>query len=386
MQQPPRPVRLLVISPYYAAHGGGVEIVAGQLASGLAARGFDVAWAASDTDPAGDDERVRCIPMRANNGIEARTGVPVPLWTPGAMRDLWRAMRTCDVVLMHESLYLANLGAAAAARTLRKPLLLVQHVGAVPYRSRVLRTVVRVGNAVAARFVQACAARIVFVSAVVQAYFRGSRPGRLDRDLLIPNGFDPGRFHGATQGERQRVRAALGLPGERPVLLFVGRFVEKKGLLLLEAIARQRPQWQWIFVGSGPLDPGRWGLPQVRVVGRIAQEQLPDWYRAADLLVLPSTGEGFPLVVQEAMACGLPAAVACETARALEGVQQMVFSEQVESGDAQTLLRWLRLLDGAVGSDLAARRAAVARFASERWSWQRCVDRYAEVIASLAPL
>jgi glycosyltransferase involved in cell wall biosynthesis len=300
------------------------------------------------------------------------------------MRNLWRAMRDCDVVLMHESLYAANLGAAAAARLLRKPLVLVQHVGAVPYRSRVLRTVVRAGNAVAARFVQGSAARVVFVSSVVQDYFRGPRPANAAREWLIPNGFDPGRFHPAAEGQRERVRAMLGLADTSPVLLFVGRFVEKKGLLLLEAIARQRPGWQWVFIGSGPLDPGRWGLPQVRVVGRIAQEQLPDWYRAADLLVLPSTGEGFPLVVQEAMACGLPAAVASETARALEGVQEMVFSEPVDAGDAQTLLRWLRLLDAAVASDLAARRREVARFAAERWSWQRCVERYAEVIASVA--
>ncbi|WP_299788873.1 glycosyltransferase family 4 protein [Ramlibacter sp.] len=374
---------MLVVSPYYASHGGGVEMVAGQLASGLAARGFEVTWAASDTDAAATDDGVLCIPMRANNAIEKRTGVPVPLWTPGAMRQLWRAIRACDVVLMHESLYLANLWAAGSARILGKPLLLVQHVGEVPYRSRALRTVVRAGNALAARFAQLCAARVVFVSAVVKDYFCAGRPANASRQLLIPNGFDPARFHPAVQGERERTRARLGISGSRPALLFVGRFVEKKGLRLLEALARQRPEWQFIFVGSGPLDPGRWGLPQVRVVGRISQEQLPDWYRAADLLVLPSTGEGFPLVVQEAMACGLPAAVASETARALEGVREMVFSDRVDADDPRTLQRWLDLLDGALASDLAARRHEVARFASEQWSWRRCVEHYANVIESV---
>jgi glycosyltransferase involved in cell wall biosynthesis len=320
--------------------------------------------------------------MRSSNAIEERTGVPVPLWTPGALRELWRAMRACDIVLMHESLYLSNLLAAAWARVLRKPLLVVQHVGEVPYRSRVLRIVVRAGNALAARFVHLCAGRVVFVSAVVRDYFGSERKARASKQLLIPNGFDPQRFHPASDGERARTRASLGMDTDRPALLFVGRFVEKKGLPLLQELARQRPEWQWIFLGSGPIDPARWALPQVHVIGRVAQEQLPDWYRAADLLVLPSTGEGFPLVVQEAMACGLPVAVASETAAALEGVREVAFSEEVGGDSAQA--RWLALLDATLASDLGARRTEVARFASEQWSWQRCVDQYADLIESVA--
>lgn len=384
MEQIPIRPRLLVVSPYYASHGGGVEIVAEQVASGLADRGFDVTWAASDTDPAPTANLIRCVPMRANNVIEVRTGVPVPLWMPGALRQLWRLIRESDIVLMHESLYLSNLLAAVWTRMLGKPLLLVQHVGEVPYRSFVLRMIVRAGNSLAARLAQLCAARVVFVSEVVRSYFRSGRHSRGSKDLLIANGFDPKRFHPAGDGARERARASLGIAGNRPALLFVGRFVEKKGLPLLKQLAQQRPAWDWIFIGAGPLDPRRWNLPHVRVVGRVAQEDLPDWYRAADLLVLPSAGEGFPLVVQEAMACGLPAAIASETARALEGVQQVVFSAQVGAGESQDLQGWLELLDRAVAEGLALRRQEVARFASEHWSWQRCVAQYADLVRSVA--
>lgn len=383
MEQPPLRPRVLVISPYYASHGGGVEIVAGQLASGLASRGFDVTWVASDSDAAPAVDGVRSIPMRSNNAFEKRTGVPLPLWTPGALRQLWKAIRVCDIVLMHESLYLSNVLAAAWARLLGKRLLVVQHVGEVPYRSAILRTAVRAGNALAARFAHVCAHKVVFVSAVVRDYFSGKHAALAAKGVLIPNGFDPARFHPAADGERQRLREGLGLIAGRPVLLFVGRFVEKKGLLLLEQLARQRPQWQWIFAGAGPLDPRGWALPQVRVVGHVLQEHLPGWYRVADMLVLPSTGEGFPLVVQEAMACGLPVAIASETARSLEGVQQVVLSAHVDAYDPQNLQRWLQLLDGAVAGDLAARRAEVARFASEHWSWERCVGQYADLIDSV---
>ena len=376
--------RILVISPYYAAHGGGVEIVAGQLAKGLASHGHEVTWVASDTDATDPDASVRCVPMRANNSVEVRTGVPVPLWTPAALHRLWQVMRHCDVIVMHESLYLSNILAALAARVLHKPLLVVQHVGEVPYRSQALRAVVRLGNAVAARIVHRCARRVVFVSAVVRDYFCPPASAARSKSELIPNGFDPARFRPVEDGEREHIRARLGVAGNGPVVLFVGRFVEKKGLGLLHELARARPALRWVFVGSGPIDPAQWGLGQVRVVGRVPQDQLPDWYRAADLLVLPSTGEGFPLVVQEAMACGLPVAVATETAAALDGVQQSVFSADVQGEPGLALQRWLALLDQAVSAVGPECRRKVARFASDHWSWTRCVDQYAAVIDHIA--
>lgn len=376
--------RILVISPYYEAHGGGVEIVAGQLARGLASHGYEVTWAASDSDASDAEAGVRCVPMRANNSVEVRTGVPVPLWTPAALRRLIRVMRESDVVLMHESLYLSNIVAALAARALRKSLVVVQHVGDVPYRSKALSMVVTLGNAVAARLVHHCAQRVVFVSAVVRDYFCLPASAVRSKSVLIPNGFDPARFRPVTDAERERTRSRLGFCGNDPVVLFVGRFVEKKGLGLIHELARKRPAWRWVFVGSGPMDPGQWGLAQVRVVGRVPQDQLPDWYRAADLLVLPSTGEGFPLVVQEAMACGLPVAVATETAAALEGVQQSVFSADVRGEPALALQCWLALLDRAVAAIGPDCRSKVARFASDHWSWSRCVEQYAAVIDHLA--
>lgn len=380
MESMPTRPRLLLASPYFPAHGGGVELVAGHLASGLAKEGFEIAWAASDCDTPPGDAALECIPMRSINVVERRTGLPVPLWTIGALRRARDELRRCDALVMHECLYVPNLVLAQMARSLLKPLVLVQHAGDVPFRNRWLRLAVRAANRIAGRFVQRRAARVIFISGVVREFYRAAAPSLLQDARLVANGVALEMFRPLPADARLAKRAALGLPLDRPLLLFVGRFLEKKGLGLLERMARERPAWTWVFVGSGPVAPESWGLPQVRVVGRIAQCELPAWYAAADLLVLPSYGEGFPLVVQEAMACGLPAAIPAETARALPGVTAQVFAEEVGEDADATCRAWLAMLDRAVSGEAAARREEVARFAREQWSWDQCVRAHRTII------
>lgn len=135
-----------------------------------------------------------------------------------------------------------------------------------------------------------------------------------DRVSTLRNGVDGRRF---TPGDRSAARAATGLPAGRAVLLCVGHLVQRKGQhLLLEALAQahapgQRPLL--VLVGQGPdgdalrAQAARLGLGgDVRFVGAVHPRQLPDWYRAADALVLPSLREGWPNVVLEALACGTP--------------------------------------------------------------------------------
>jgi glycosyltransferase involved in cell wall biosynthesis len=380
MDRIPRRPRLLLATPYYAAHGGGVESVAGHLAGALAQEGFEVAWVASDCDPPPFDCDIKFIPMRSSNAIERHIGVPVPLWTPAALRELRKAARQCDAIMMHESLYVPNLFLAEMARELSKPLILVQHVGDVPYRNRLLRLAVRAGNRFAARFVFRRATRIVFISETVREFFRTSAPALVERACLIANGVALERFRPVSPEVRASLRTQLGIPRDRTVMLFVGRFVEKKGLALLERLARERPGWTWVFAGAGPIDPDSWQLPNVRVVGRLSQEALSRWYPAADLLVLPSVGEGFPLVVQEAMACGLPTAISDETARALPGVAAHVYAEAISQDVQDTCAKLLLMLDAAAAGEAAARREKVARFAQEQWSWERCVREHRTII------
>jgi glycosyltransferase involved in cell wall biosynthesis len=163
-----------------------------------------------------------------------------------------------------------------------------------------------------------------------------------DRFVCVPNGFDTGFAPGAidrrAHWRRHLVERPRGWrPGSPPgsvayeepdlealegtVLLYVGRFTEVKRLpLLIEAYARARRRFreptalvllgghvgEW--EGEHPIEAvERLGCPNVFLAGWHSHADLPDFLRAADLLVHASVHEQFGQVLVEAMACGLPA-------------------------------------------------------------------------------
>jgi glycosyltransferase involved in cell wall biosynthesis len=117
--------------------------------------------------------------------------------------------------------------------------------------------------------------------------------------------------------QRDTLRASWGVTPDSVVALFVGKFVEKKRPSdLLQALgAGKNPRTMAVFVGSGELEQSlreeanALGV-KVHFAGFKNQSELPGLYASADVLVLPSNaGETWGLVVNEAMACGLPAIV-----------------------------------------------------------------------------
>ena len=372
-------MRILLVTHYYAEHRGGVEIVAAELARRLSARGLDITWMASagDAEPVARGEAVTRRPVPAWNLTERRLGFPYPLWSPLALLRLSQKVRCADVVHLHDSLYLGNVVAYLWARCYGKPVVVTQHVGPVPYSSRLLRGMLGLANRTLARLVLGGCDQAVFISPRVQAYF--SRLFRFRHaPVYLANGVNTERFYPVSEESRQALRRRLGWPADRKVRLFVGRFVEKKGLPLLRQLATARPQDLWVFVGWGGDDPSRWGFDNVRSAGALPQKAIADYYRAADLLVLPSVGEGFPLVVQEAMACGLPALISPETLEGAPDAAEVVASASLDVASWQQAIA---LLDRA---EPLRQRQSVAEFA-KCWSWDAVADRFVELFTTLIP-
>ncbi len=141
----------------------------------------------------------------------------------------------------------------------------------------------------------------------------GADPARVH---VIYNGVDAAVFH---PGDRGAARRRLGLDPDpdRPALLYVGNLLPVKGPdVLIEACGRLAARgagFDLHVVGKGPMRPALERLAaergvggRVRFHGVIAHDRLPDWFRAATALVLPSRSEGVPNVLLEAAACGTP--------------------------------------------------------------------------------
>ena len=153
---------------------------------------------------------------------------------------------------------------------------------------------------------------------------------------------------------RHTVRATFGIDDDAPVVLFVGKFIEKKQpLLLLEAFERVRRGHRcWLLlVGDGPLRQAAEGLiarhqiPNVRMAGFLNQTELPAAYAAADIFVLPSAfHETWGLVVNEAMNFSLPVVVSdkvgCGADLVRPGWNGFIFPHR----DAQGLARAIAML------------------------------------------
>ncbi|MDE2434768.1 MAG: glycosyltransferase family 4 protein [Sphingomonadales bacterium] len=364
-------MRILSVSNFFDTHGGGLERVAGHLAREFALTGYDSSWAASDADGL-PQSPARAIGLNCLNPTEALTGLPMPLPTPRAIGRLARAIGASDVVVIHDALYVTSIIAMALAKLRRKPVVLIQHIAAIPFASAAMRALMRTANALVTRPMLAAADRLVFISAVVREDLLGPDPKRAS--LLLFNGVDQAIFHTAAAQDRQAIRARWNLPVDGPLAIFVGRFVEKKGLAVLRSLAADRPDMCFALVGQGPIRPDDWGLQNVRVLGQQEQAAVADLFRAGDALVLPSVGEGYPLVIQEAMACGLPVVCGEPSARSDPQAAQWLSGVEIDLADPiASARRCGHALDDLLR--MPSDRHAMASYAAATYNWSRMAAR-----------
>ncbi|HVO84967.1 MAG TPA: glycosyltransferase [Syntrophobacteria bacterium] len=197
---------------------------------------------------------------------------------------------------------------------------------------------------------------------------------RLEKIGVVPCGVNLELFRPIDRG---RARRHLGFSPNEAVVLFVGRFAPLKGIerLLAAATLLQEPRRLRLVIvgGSGDETPESQGVRRlseaygirgaVTLAGRIAQDQLPPYYSAADVLVVPSYYESFGLVALESLACGTPVVatdVGAMPSILREGVNGWVVSEGSPLALAQGIDRVLgsaRLFSGEIV------RGSVLRFA-----------------------
>ena len=174
-----------------------------------------------------------------------------------------------------------------------------------------------------------------------------------------------------------------------PYVLYLGQWKAYKNVpLLLEAFSRlrsRRPDCQLVLAGHDPRHPevpaAAARLPPGSVVlpGRVADDAVPELYRAAAAVVMPSRAEGFGLPVLEAMACGVP--IVCSDIPVLREIAEGV-AIFCDPADATSFANgMLEALGRQPGDQWSQRGVAQAR----RFSWERAAQEtiaiYGRVLA-----
>jgi len=219
-------------------------------------------------------------------------------------------------------------------------------------------------------------------------------PTRAYMDMLEPRGIDRTRMRIFRRGidtthfkpsksAKLALQKQLGLP-DGVYLLYTGRISRDKNLsLLLEAFhlaTAQHPKLTLLLAGEGPhrKDLEKIAGKQVRFLGRVERNVLPDYYAGCDLFVFPSVTDTFGMSVLEAQACGLPALVSN-----VGGPQELVVDGEtgwiVRENTAQAwttqIVAFVHLLQN--NPTVPARmKEAAHRRVSERFGWEAFFNQF----------
>jgi phosphatidylinositol alpha-mannosyltransferase len=370
---PSRALRIVQVSPYSWDVPGGVQAHVRELAAHLRALGHAVrVLAPGSAREHGDDVVIvgRAIPVRGNGSV-ARIA-----FGPQVARVVGRALRDFqpDIIHVHEPLVPSvSMHAVLQAGA---PVVATFHSNVGRERTsslwfRLAVPLIRpVWNRIARRIAVSEAAR----------HSVCSRMGAGDL-TIVPNGVDVSRFANA---------APAPVPQGRH-LLFVGRLEERKGFrIAIEAfgeLARVYPDLRLLVIGDGSerdavdrLDAD--ARSRVLMLGRVDDDTLASYVRAADVYLGPATGgESFGIVLAEAMAAGKPI-VASDIDGYRDVARDGLEALLVAPGDVPALVAAVRevLDDTRLAKSLGERGAQRAR----EFDWdvvsQRVLGIYDEVL------
>jgi glycosyltransferase involved in cell wall biosynthesis len=206
------------------------------------------------------------------------------------VRDARRVARRFhpEVAYAH---FLVPAGLAAALAT-RAPLVVTAHgqdvanIGAIP------------GVRAATRYVVRRAAGVIAVSRWLRDRLVSEVPEAESKTEVVDCGVDLDRF---APRDATAARDVVGWEGEGTRFLCLGGLTERKNVLRLARAFEQRGEGTLAFVGGGPLESALTGRPGIRLVGRVAHDEVPTWIAASDVVCQPSLSEPFGLATLEAM-------------------------------------------------------------------------------------
>ncbi|MEK7643588.1 MAG: glycosyltransferase [Patescibacteria group bacterium] len=370
---------ILIVTHYFLPHVGGIEMVAYNQAKGLVANGHSVTLVTSRVGSTKVEEvidGIKVVRLASFNFFE-KFGIPFPVPYPAGWVTLWSLVRYADIVHVHDAFYANSFIAAAAARFSRKVLMMTQHVALIAYPSKLVQIIQKFVYATTGAIVFSFSQYICVCNDRVRNFLEAR--GILEHKIkFLPNGVDNKLFNSGTPHQKIELRRKFNIPEIGKVLLFVGRFVPKKGFD--KVLAAQSSDYHIVCVG-GKTPSG--DFPNISFMGEVDQFVLADLYKAADIFILPSESEGFPLSIQEAMSSGLPIITTWDPGYQVYGLDKnnICFIESTETSLKEAIRR-IYLDDAA----LRKMSSYSQEYAAKYFSWSRNVSAlevvYEQILSS----
>ena len=378
------PLKLCIVTHTFLPHVGGIERVVYEQSKLLIKRHFNLMVLTHKNYTPNryvyDGINVRCYDAL---NIGFRLGIPYPIPNVTSCKPFLEEIKSNDIIHAHGHPYLSSLTAAKLARRYGKPFVLTQHNTFIEYNG-IWDNVEKINDLTIGKQNLKEAKKIITVSNATKDYVLrlGADPCKVE---VIHNGVDLKRFK-LIKGARAAVRKNLGIPEEAVVVTTVRRLVYKNGIdTLIESAkvtVQKNPQLVYLIIGKGPdfVDVkariAQLGLEKnFLLAGFVPDEDLPNFYNAADFFVLPSkSGEGLPLVTLEAMSCGLP--ILSTDVGGIKEVLVTDYSKLIPPNNPISMAE--AMLDF---SDMNFERTKVElrKIMTQRYSWDTNVDKLVKI-------
>lgn len=238
---------LLISNYYYPEHLGGVEVVSYNLVKHYRELFHEVRWIAADVSPNHRTANKDDIPIPSWNITEEKLGFPHPLPHPSVVQKLYNNIKWCDVVHLQDSLYSINILAFFLAKILHKPTLITQYAKHIPYEQSYKRFIQYAAYQTIGWLMFNFSERLAFITENVREGMAYLTP-KIKQEV-VPLGVDTDLYKPLSTNEKMQVRKSLSGDNEKPIVLFVGRLVERKGVHLIRPLIEKHQEWFWVLVG-----------------------------------------------------------------------------------------------------------------------------------------
>jgi glycosyltransferase involved in cell wall biosynthesis len=384
-------MRILIASGTWYPERNGVARVATEVGRGLARRGHEVTALVP---------RAAGLPREDSDGslrvlrVIERGLLPLTIKDVLETRKHSRSLGAFDLLLAHGPMTAVGL----SGTDFSAPLVLVYHASLprelqfmrsrLPWgRERVVAYLNEPITVILDRAALRRCARILILSEYTRSLLEADHPDQSDKIRAVSGGVEADRF--CPRDGMLAARDRLGLPADERLLVTVRRAEPRMGIeRLLQAVQILAADGVSLaIIGGGLLTnelrklSSALGLDgRVRFAGRVAEDELLDWYRAADLFVLPTVAyEGFGMVTIEALASGTPV-VGTPVGATPELLEPLDPRLVARGSDPESLAAAIHEALAFVDDDF---RARCRSYAKTHYNWDRVTLGWEEALTSV---